>query len=174
MSPMETPHVNARHRRPAEATRGGPRWQAHVGRIALAVLMTSLFGCRATDGRLEELRALPEATLTYPGSEEVAEGGSAGGMTIDGPQVAFSWRLLGVDASDEEIEDFFAEELGSRGWVEGSGASGIRTTGELRARAWQKDAVLFRLAFRDPAHQADPAHVSRYRTIYDARLQERR
>jgi hypothetical protein len=129
-------------------------------------------GCSPTYPRLDALRALPEATLAYPGSEEVAAGGSDGGMTIDGPQGAFSWRWLGADASDEEIERFYAEELGARGWTEGGPGSGIRSTGELRARAWRKGDVVFRLAFPDPEQRADPEPFSRYQTIYDARLQE--
>jgi hypothetical protein len=93
-------------------------------------------------------------------------------MTIDGPQSAFTWRWLGADASDEEVERFYAEELGARGWTEGGPGSGIRSTDELRARAWRKDDVVFRLAFPDPKQRSDPEPFSRYQTIYDARLEE--
>lgn len=140
--------------------------------IWIILLVVTLAACGGAGERLGTLRAMPESALAYPGSEEVAAGGSDGGMTIDGPQGAFSWRWLGADASDEEVERFYAEELGSRGWT--GGRESIRSTGEFRAREWQKGNVVFRLAFPDPEQRADPAPFSRYQTIYDARLQETR
>lgn len=81
-----------------------------------------------------------------------------------------TWRWLGVDASREDIERFYAEELASRGWSDGGGSSDIRTTGELSARAWHKNDVVFRLAFPNPQQQADPEPFTQYETIFDARL----
>lgn len=93
-----------------------------------------------------------------------------GGMTLDGPQSALARRWVSGDASGEEIERFFAEELASRGWLDGGGSSGIRSTGEFGAQAWRKDHVVFRPAFPDLEQRADPEPLSRYQTIYDARL----
>jgi hypothetical protein len=120
---------------------------------------------------MDELRALPEAMLTYPGAEEVNGGGSDREMTIDGPQGAFTWRWLGVDATDDEIERFYAEKLGSLGW---SDSLAIRTISEFRARSWRKGDVVFRLAFLDPEYRADPEPFSRYAVIFDVRLEEAR
>jgi hypothetical protein len=91
-------------------------------------------------------------------------------MTVSGPLSAATWRWFGADASAEEVEQFYAEELASRGWADGGGSSGIPTTGELTARAWHKGDVVFRLAFPDPRDHVDKDPFEQYPTVYDARL----
>lgn len=137
------------------------------GLLALVVISAA---CGVTAGGLDALRALPEWSLAYPGSEQVTSGGGDAKMTVDGPQSAFTWRWLGVDASPEEIEHFYADALAGQGWADGGGSSGISTTGEFSARAWHKDAVVFRLGFLNPEQRANAKALSRYRTVYDARL----
>lgn len=148
-----------------------PTAQVSLPQHALAIVAVLLLvSCGVPTGRLDELRALPEGDLSYPGSEQVNSGGREAEMTVDGPLSAATWHWFGVDASAEEIEQFYADELTSRGWAEGGGSSGIPTTRELSARAWHKDDVVFRLAFPNPSDHVDQELFERYQTVYDARL----
>ena len=159
---------------PDGTTRGPIEGRCLLAGLLVVIIMVTLAGCQTVSGGMDELRALPEATLTYPASDEVNNGGSDREMTTDGPQSAFTWRWLGVDARSEEIERFYAEQLASLGWADATGASGARNTAELKARAWRKGDVVFRLAFPDPTAFADQAPFSRYTTVYDVRLTEGR
>lgn len=141
--------------------------------FGLVALIATVAGCGDSGKPLDELRAMPEVALEYPGSEEVNSGGGEGRMTLDGPQSAFAWRWLGTEATYEDVERFYAEELASRGWSDGGGSSGIRTTSEFSARAWHKDDAMFRLAFLDPEAFADQEPFSRHQTVYDARVRGR-
>jgi hypothetical protein len=137
----------------------------------LIALISPTPGC-AQSGSRDELRAMPEATLTFPGSEELEHGGGDAETTLVGPQSAFAWRWLGVNASPDEIERFYAEELAANGWTEGGGSSGAPMTTEFNARAWHKGDVVFRLGFPDPEQRSDAARewFAAYQTVYDARL----
>lgn len=149
---------------------GEGRRSRHRPEIGVVAVLVLLVGCGTPEERLDELRALPEADLAYPGSEEVNGGGREAEMTVSGPVSAATWMWFGVNATAEEIEDFYAEELSSRGWVDGGGSSGIRTTTELSAHAWHKGDVVFRLAFPDPKEHLDQELFEQHQTVYDARL----
>lgn len=132
-----------------------------------------MFGSSREPGSLGELRALPEAALTYPGSEVIDSGGRNPSTGVEGRVSAAAWQVLGVDAGPQAIEAFYATELSARGWMDGAPgtSSGIGTVEELITQAWSKDGVVFRLGIRDPAYwDADPELFSRYLSIYDARL----
>lgn len=141
--------------------------------LAIAVAGYVLLRGMGAPDTNSELRTLPEAALVYPGSDVIADGGRDAGQSITGSVSAAAWQLLGTDGSPDEIEAFYALELAALGWADGAGgtSSGISATGEIRARAWSKDGVVFRLGLRDPeSWRADPELFSRYRSVYDARL----
>jgi hypothetical protein len=124
------------------------------------------------NGTAASLRSLPEAELTYPGSELISSGGGNAKQTIDGRQSAFTWRFLGVNASPDAIQEFYERELAAGGWqVDVHTTSGLRPVEEVKTTAWSKGGVIFRLGIRDPNYWgADPGLFARYQSLYDARL----
>lgn len=142
-------------------------------RVALIVcLVAALAACGPDVSEVEELRALPEGQLTYPGSEEVDWGGDISRGSITGPQPAFAWRLLGTNASSEDLFVWYAAELEADGWVTGGGSSALAATGELDATAWERDGLKFRLSVLDPDRtrpevQGDWAYLYRTDVIVD-------
>jgi hypothetical protein len=132
----------------------------------------ALFGRSAAPSSADTLRALPESSLIYPGSEVISSGGRNAANGIDGRVSAEAWQLLGVDADPAAIEAFYEAELTARGWkLDTHTSSGLLATGELTVAAWSKQGVIFRLGIRDPeSWRADPELFARHESIYDARL----
>jgi hypothetical protein len=154
------------------------RFRRRVGWLTLVVVVILGLGLYAVLGRstttdsADALRALPEASLVYPGSEVIASGGRNPSTGVDGRVSAAAWQFLGVDADPAAIEAFYANELAAQGWaVDTHTSSGLVATGEMVAHAWSKNGVIFRLGIRDPeSWRADPELFSRYESLYDARL----
>lgn len=67
-------------------------------------------------GTYEPLKAQPEATLIYPDSELLADGGYDAEMTVDGPQPGAVWKIFGSDAAMEDILVYYETELRELGW----------------------------------------------------------
>lgn len=141
-----------------------------VAAVAVAVLAFAFLAGRTGD--VERLRSMPEGSLAYPGSTEIDRGGFESSPSVTGDVAASAWRVLGVDASPDEVYEYFAAELTQRGWRDDSrSSSAIPATDESTAHAWTRDGLTFRLGIRDPdSWRADDALVERYETIYDARL----
>jgi hypothetical protein len=132
----------------------------------------ALLGRSAAPSSADALRAMPEASLIYPGSEVITSGGRNAANGIDGRVSAEAWQFLGVNADPEAIQEFYATELAARGWaVDTHTSSGLLATGELTVVAWSKQAVIFRLGIRDPdSWRADPELFAQYESVYDAAL----
>jgi hypothetical protein len=132
----------------------------------------ALFGRSAAPSSADALRALPEASLIYPGSAVITSGGRNAANGIDGRVSAEAWQLLGVEADPAAIEAFYTTELAARGWTADTHtSSGLLATGELTVVAWSKQGVIFRLGIRDPdSWRADPELFARFQSVYDARL----
>ena len=148
---------------------------ARVPRPAVVVIVAATLlwtACsEAPPSGLDELRAMPESALAPPSSESLAKGGGNASQGIDGPIPAEAWNILGTNLSIPKIEDFYAGELASRGWVAGGGESGITGTHEIEARAWHRDGLVFRLGFwkLEEWRQGHKVGLD-YPTIFEVRL----
>jgi hypothetical protein len=129
---------------------------------AIAVLV--LAAC-TQEGSAAALRSNPEAELAFPGSILIERTEHDARTTIDGPTSAAIRAVLASEKSTEDVEDFFATELGRLGWRDGTDRNavglGFATTAELRSRVWRKGDLVFRLGFVDPE---DPRAPSKERT----------
>jgi hypothetical protein len=147
-------------------------WLTAAVVLLIGLVAYVLFGRSTAPSSADALRALPEASLIYPGSEVITSGGRNAANGIDGRVSAEAWQFLGVNADPEAIQEFYATELAARGWtVDTHTSSGLRSVEELIAVAWSKEGIIFRLGIRDPEYWgADPELFSRYQSAYDARL----
>lgn len=62
-------------------------------------LILAACGVSPTGGGYERLKAMPEASIAFEGSELLEEGGNDWEMTVDGPLHASYWALYGSFAS---------------------------------------------------------------------------
>jgi hypothetical protein len=116
---------------------------------------------------VERLAAHPEASLHYPGSVPLYDGGSE--TTTEA--TAQRWQLRGTSATREEILAFYVGELTARGYVNGGPID--PTTEQTMACSWSRDLVV-RIGFYDPVairrrFKIDP----NYATVYDLRIIDR-
>jgi hypothetical protein len=121
------------------------------------------------DGNLARLESLPEASLDYPGSVRLRDGGHE---DIPGGSSAETWRQNGTAASVDEVVAFYRQELTVRGWLEGGGPGVIGTLHEAQVCVWHTPEVVLRLSFWRPEkfverYPGDPTH----RTVYEVSLQ---
>lgn len=142
--------------------------------ILAATVVAALAACGPDLSEIETLRAMPEAQLTYPGSEEVSRGGDVSRASITGRQPAFACRVVGTEATPDELFAWYAESLEAEGWVTGGSSSRAAATGELDATAWERNGLIFRLSVLDPDGtlpevQADWAYLYRTSIIVDRR-----
>jgi hypothetical protein len=139
--------------------------------VAISVVVCAA-ACSSSQDELDEFRALPESELFYPGSEVITTSSRESERTFKGGIRACYDVQLGSDASVEEIEVFYGEELSVRGWSRLLTTAAFRSTGEIDAEAWGKEGVVFRLSFRrrTGALAPSPELLDRYESIYEIRL----
>jgi hypothetical protein len=133
-----------------------------VGAVAVAVVGVLVLH----PGGEDDLRAMPELYLAYPGSVVLRD------AEIVNPGIGpYADRLYGSNASIEEVEDWYRRELTSRGWLPGAGSSAATSTDELAVCAWHTAQYRFRLGFwrRDIAPELDP-HAADYASIYEVAI----
>lgn len=117
-------------------------WGPVVWAFAMAA---TLIGCTLTGPTMTSLSEEWAAKLRTSGSVELISGGHDAEQTPEGPLAAIAWREYGVDASWDEVVAYFDAELRDRGWEEGGGSSGLRSTIEYAVEAWHKGDRILRL-----------------------------
>ena len=89
-----------------------------IGVVVVVVTIALYLVTRPTE--TDRMAAMPELYLTYPGAVVLREPSDAVAAVGD----AEVRRLYGADASIETLEDWYREQLTSRGWEPGAGSSG--------------------------------------------------
>jgi hypothetical protein len=132
--------------------------------MAVVVAGCNIFSAPSAD-KVSRLKAMPEASMAYPGSVQLSEGSDQGDMWA---QTDYQ-RILGTQATVEEVHAYLSSELASRGW---SGTYCIHANTELTCFEWTKADLEFRLGFWDPKAEYHMLHdwPSQYATIYQVDL----
>lgn len=117
-------------------------WTWRLAAVAGAAVLVA--ACGQPTGGYDRLKALPEASLTFPDSKQLSDGGYDAQFTVEGEQPAGFWRIIGSDATIEDIRDFYEGELADAGWVRQPSS---RSTTELEAHRWHQGDLAFRLGF---------------------------
>lgn len=151
-------------------TRGTPTRLLAIAVGALAIAGLSILVAQRLQppplSDVERLAAHPEASLHYPGSVPLYDGGSE--ATPYG--TAERWQLLGTSATREEILAFYVGELTARGYVNG-GPFGS-TTEQTTACSWSRDLVV-RIGFYEPVAIRRRFKIApEYTTVYDLRISD--
>ena len=137
----------------------------HAGWLAATIVV--LIACVSCSSTRASLSGEEAAQLQMPGSTELASGGTDEEQTPEGRVPAIAWRRYGVDASWEEVLDYFDRELEAQGWEDGGGSSGLRSTIEHAVQAWNRDDRILRLGhLRDSPKPG----AGSFRTFYSVAL----
>jgi hypothetical protein len=161
-----------------DSLRRGGRGPRPASVLLVGLLLAPLLaGCltRTSGGtaitRRQDLQKLPEERLVYPGSVVIGSGGAdLDRFVAASPNPAFSGHVLGVNASADEVLDFYRRELPARGWQE-SGVDSIAGTAEVRALGWRKENLVFRVAILRKNDPRNPDAGDAFVTAYDIAVQ---
>lgn len=139
------------------------RWH----RMCVALLALALAGCSLSGPTQASLSDEEAGKLRIAGSAEMISGGHDAEETPEGPLAAIAWRRYGVDASWDDVVAYFEAELSARGWEEGGGSSGLRSTIEYAVEAWHKGERILRLGHLRDSPKPD---AGSFRTFYSVTL----
>ena len=119
---------------------------------------------------VEELEALPDARLVYPGSVTLGYGGVEGDRKMGTNPASVKGRYA-VDARGEEILGFFADHVPADGWSDYF-ADGREEWSD--SRAWRRTDAFYDVGIATPEYAARvrgafPA-ARGLRTIYEVEL----
>ncbi len=117
----------------------------------------------------DRLRQQQEASLYFPGSVLLREGGSGASMGA----AAEIWRQLRTDASEETVLAFYRAELFARGWATGGGSTVALGTHESQVCSWHTGTYTMRVSFwkMDDFVKQYPADTG-LTTVYEVRLMD--
>jgi hypothetical protein len=118
---------------------------------------------------LQELRALPEDHLFYPGSTSIGETGNDDGLDGGPPDAGF---ILGTSAGLPAVASFYRSQLSRRGWHPNDSVVFLGTA-ESAVFGWTRGPLVFRLGFDQPGDPRNPG-AGRYPTVYSIDLSTRR
>ena len=114
---------------------------------------------------------MEEDRLFYPGSTLIAERARPGERNIDGRLSATSGHRLGTQDAAADVEAWYDRELAARGWLPSQSTSGIRSTAESTARAWERDGIVLRFAVRSRnSRSLPPEQLTGFATVYEVTL----
>jgi len=113
--------------------------------VAWVTVMVTLVACAPNSPTQASLGEEEAAQLRVPGSKLLTSGGSEREQTPEGAIPPIAWNRYGVDAPWDEVVAYFDAELRDRGWEEGGGSSGLRSTIEHDVEAWHKEDRILRL-----------------------------
>ncbi len=139
--------------------------------VSVLAVLVALAGCdffsAPTADKVARLKAMPEATMAYPGSAKLSEGSA---QENDPWAQADYGRTLGTEATLQQVHDYFASSLASSGWT--STYCIHATVIEITCYRWTKSDAELRLGFWDPKDEDHMLHdwPSHYATIYDVDL----
>ncbi len=138
--------------------------------VAVLAVLVTVAGCdlfsAPTADKGARLKAMPEATMSYPDSAKLSEGSA---QENDPWAPADYQRILGTQASLQDVDAYFASSLASSGWTSTYCISGNL---EITCYRWTKSDVELRLGFWDPKDEYHMLHdwPSHYATIYQVDL----
>ncbi len=110
------------------------------------------------------LNRLPESQLIFPGSTIVGRTQREGGRDIEGKFYARIGYTLGTQVPIVDVERFYREELGARGWS--IDAHVIVATSDRGTLGWRKGEMMFRLAVLRQGDPRSPLVLDQYATPY--------
>lgn len=130
------------------------RWSMRAGSaLAVVPLAGLLAGCGTQHPTTSELKAVPGATSSYPGSVVVAgRGAREGEHTLVSSSGAMLFTLYCTDASQPEVTHWLASQLGRTGWTAESNPVGTTNTDVLATEEWRRDRHRFTLQLLSPAY----------------------
>jgi hypothetical protein len=139
-----------------------------LGVAVIALIAVSVL-TRPWQSDQDRLRARPEASLVYPGSTVLREGG----YDATTEAVAGIWRQLATTASMDEILAFYRAELAAAGWETGGGCCVFSALHERQTCAWHRSDVVLRLSFWNMEQFAEryPDDAANA-TVYEVRLMD--
>lgn len=107
--------------------------------------------------------------MYYPGSTLIGQGGKD---AENGPVFysrASAGGTAGTNATIEDVFAFYDRELTTRGWRLSTADTAVGTS-DLRAYAWRKGSVIFRLAFLRKGDPRNPSTGDSFTTPFDFAL----
>lgn len=143
-----------------------PQAKLLLAALVAAVVLAACWPAADSGDKLAGLKAMPEAALAYPGSVQLSERGSQENTEAQ----ADYGRMLGTQASLQQVHDYFNSKLAASGWTVTYCFAGAEI--EITCYRWTKAAAEFRLGFwetKDPYHMLHD-WPSRYATIYQIDL----
>lgn len=128
--------------------------------LAMVPLVGLLAGCEARDAAVSELKAVPGAMTSYPGSVAIGGHGTVKGQhTLWSDNPAMILGTFCAPASRPDVARWFASRLGRDGWTTVPNPSG--TDGDVEAtEEWNRGRRIFTLELMTSAY------VERLRTAY--------
>lgn len=116
----------------------------------------------------------PASKLRFPEAVELGHVGGERANTFEGPRGAFDGYILGTQASEREVHDYYARELTRLGWLPDRFV-GTRATTELAAYGWCKGRLDFRLGIEDQPRAFRPEFFKgqSFATVVSATLNSR-
>jgi hypothetical protein len=145
-----TVHDMDGHRGPATRHRLGLLAGCAAGTVALAGV---LGGCGTQHPTIAELKAVPGATSSYPGSVAIyGHGERKGEHTLVNASGAMLFTTYCTDASAAEVTDWFSSKLGRAGWTADPNPVGMADTDVLATEAWYRGERLFDVELLSPAY----------------------
>lgn len=119
--------------------------------VAVAAAVT-LAGCGTVHPTVAELRALPGATASYPGSVAIdGPGGHEGSNTLWAHNPSQFGALYCTTETESEVVQWFADQLAADGWEQK--ADPARTgTDQSAEEAWDRGDRNFRLLIMSEAY----------------------
>ena len=141
--------------------------------LAALVVFVGLRVRAVTDGTYRtqrQLQQVPEKHLFYPGAVELSQFGADRRQDLTGQRIrAKSAHVLGTNATEAQVMDFYRERLSAQGWRE-SAAEAIRGTAQSRVAAYRKDALLVQIAILRKNDVSDGSATDTYQTPYQITL----
>lgn len=132
--------------------------------MSAVLVAATIWGWRSRDEghvrQWEELAALPEASLYYPGAVQLGAGGNDYDVGILSRLEAGYSQRISVDASMDEVRAFYARELPKRGWEPSCGYG----PGCVGGGGWRRDQLYL------PVAPDSKANDTAYRTVYIFRI----
>jgi hypothetical protein len=140
--------------------------------LAMVAVAGVLAGCGTQHPTVSELKAVPGAMSEYPGSVAIAgHGAREGEHTLVNSSGATLFTTYCTDASQPEVSDWFASELGRKGWTAEPNPTRTTSTDVVATEGWRRGERSFTLELLSPgyvarvgASQGQPCSVG-YRTF---------
>lgn len=118
-----------------------------------ALAVASLAGCGTEHPTTSELKAVPGAIASYPGSVAVGgQGAREGEHTLVDSSGAVLFGTYCVDADQSEVVRWYTSELDHDGWKADRNTAGTTTTDVVATQEWRRDGRRFTLELLSPAY----------------------